>query len=276
MAFDSAAPARAFVGARRSGAGLSDYPGPHPTDMAQAYQVQDAAIALHGDALAGWKIGRIGQDVERWGADRLAGPVFRRKLWTADDTAAAHPPVFRDGFAAVEAEFVLRIGRDADPSRTEWTREDAAAMVSEMRLGMEIASSPLPSINDHGPAVTASDFGNNNGLILGAEIADWRERDEADLPCETLIDDQVVGRGTAASIPGGPVGALAFLLGLCARRGRPLTEGLWITTGAATGVHPIRLGQSAAVRFPGYGEIRCTPVAAQDETHGRPNGRTPG
>ncbi len=40
-----------------------------------------------------------------------------------------------------------------------------------MFIGIEIASSPLQNINDYGPAVVASDFGNNAGLLLGAEVA---------------------------------------------------------------------------------------------------------
>ena len=43
-----------------------------------------------------------------------------------------------------------------------------------MFIGIEIASSPLVNINDYGPAVVASDFGNNAGLLLGAEIRTGR------------------------------------------------------------------------------------------------------
>ena len=34
-------------------------------------------------------------------------------------------------------------------------------------MGVEMAGSPLATINELGPTVVAADFGNNNGLILG-------------------------------------------------------------------------------------------------------------
>ena len=59
-----------------------------------------------------------------------------------------------------------------------------------MYIGIEIASSPLQNINDYGPAVVASDFGNNAGLLLGAEISDWQTRSLESLNCETRIDGE--------------------------------------------------------------------------------------
>ncbi len=84
--------------------------------------------------------------------------------------------MFAQGFAAVEAEFVVQLAKDAPANVTEWTAETARRFVKTMYIGIEIASSPLQNINDYGPAVVASDFGNNAGLLLGAEIADWQTR----------------------------------------------------------------------------------------------------
>ena len=68
-------------------------------------------------------------------------------------------------------------------------------IVKAMNGRIEIASSPLQNINDHGPAVVASDFGNNAGLLLGAEVPDWQTRPLESLDCEARIDNVVVGRG---------------------------------------------------------------------------------
>ena len=85
-------------------------------------------------------------------------------------------PVFAKGFAAIEAEFVVQLAKDAPANVTEWTAETARRFVKAMYIGIEIASSPLVNINDYGPAVVASDFGNNAGLLLGAEVPDWQTR----------------------------------------------------------------------------------------------------
>ena len=133
--------------------------------------------------------------------------------------------MFAKGFAAIEAEFVVQLAKDAPANVAEWTTETARRFVKAMYIGIEIASSPLANINDFGPAVVASDFGNNAGLLLGAEIVDWQTRSLESLNCETRIDGVVVGRGSAAAVSGGPLAALAFALRCNARRGRPLRAG---------------------------------------------------
>jgi len=250
--------AQRFVAARLNAMALIDYPGQIPPDLTSAYEVQEAAIALWPDEIAGWKIGRIPPALEqKMGAPRLAGPIFRKTVQKASDDKVVDCPVFEGGFAAIEAEFVYEIGADAPPGQLRWTLNDAAAIVGRMLVGVEAAGSPLATINALGPTVVVSDFGNNAGLILGPEVPSWRERTLTDLAAETFIDGKSVGTGNAASVYGGPLGALQFVAELCATRGRPLKAGMLISTGAATGIHDIAIGQEARIEFKGIGTIRC-------------------
>lgn len=256
--------ARAFVDARRAGRSVREYPGLQPASLEAAYLIQDSAISVWPDRVAGWKLGRINPPHDaHYGAGRLAGPIFARNISTAGLTPTAFP-VIDGGFAAVEAEYVLEMGEDA-PDRDDWTAATVAPLVGRVLTGVEIAGSPFAGINDHGPAVTASDFGNNAGLIVGPEIADWRAR-LAELTCTMTIDGTIVGRGGAASIPGGPLESLAFLLNLLHRRGRRLEAGQLISTGAATGVHDIRARQAAVADFGFDGAIECVAVPAGETT----------
>lgn len=262
-AFDktsSSPTARAFVEARRAGRFLSPYPGAMPATLAEAYEIQDEAIAAWPDRIAGWKLGRIKEPLDQqYGAGRLAGPIFSRNIWQA----GAEPtrfPVIDGGFAAVEAEYIIMLGATA-PDRGDWTATSVASLIGQVFTGVEIAGSPYPGINESGPAVTASDFGNNAGLILGDEIAGWQDR-LAGLTCTMQIDGQTVGAGGAVDIPGGPLDSLAFLLNLLNARGRRLEAGQLISTGAATGVHQIFIGQSAVADFGPDGTIACEAVAA--------------
>lgn len=249
--------ARRFVQARLAGRALDAYPGTIPADLAAAYAIQDAALGLWPGKVAGWKIGRVPPTWEPIvGAHRIAGPIFAEAVWPAAVDGEREFPVFEGGFAAVEAEYIFRLDRDAPAERTDWTVEDAAGLAGELIVGVEPAGSPLATINDLGPAVVVSDFGNNAGLILGPAVRNWRDRLDA-FTCETFIEGRSVGRGGAASIPGGPLESLRFLLELNARRGRPLRAGDLISTGAATGIHDIRAGQSARIVFDGIGEVRC-------------------
>lgn len=255
--------ARAFVDARRAGRALPSYPGAQPDSLDAAYLIQDEAIAAWPDRIAGWKLGRINPPHDAgFGAGRLAGPIFSRAVWRAGPAPTLFA-VIDGGFAAVEAEYVLELGETA-PDHGDWTAAMVAPLVSRVFTGVEIAGSPFPGINDHGPAVTASDFGNNAGLILGTEIADWRER-LSGLSCAMTIDGAVVGRGGASSIPAGPLDSLAFLLNLLHHRGRRLETGQLISTGAATGVHDIAAGQTAVADFGPDGRIECLAIPAGGE-----------
>jgi 2-keto-4-pentenoate hydratase len=257
LRFDPAAAARRFVAARQAREALTEFPGPLPADMAEGYACQDAAMELWPDEIAGWKVGRIPEELQaELGAARVIGPIFRRNVWTA----GAGPtvlPVIAGGFAAVEAEYIYRLGEDAPAHRTEWSSEEALAFVQEQLVGVEFAASPLASINQLGPRVVAADFGNNAGLILGRAIPEWRSRTDDWPPCEVRIDGELVGRGAPSSLPGGPAASLAFLLGAAAARGRPLKRGQLVTTGATTGVHDIKPGQSARIEFADLDELVC-------------------
>lgn len=258
--------ARQFVKARQDAVALRGFPGELPDQLAGGYQIQEHAIGLWPDEIAGWKIGRIPVAKQpALGADRVAGPIFSRQVMKAGQGEVSFP-AFEGGFAAVEAEYVFRMGADAPAEKTSWTQDEAAELVAAMQIGVETAGSPLATINVLGPTAVASDFGNNNGLILGPEIADWRSHANADLKCETFIEGRSVGRGGASDIPGGPLAALVFLLEHLARRGRPLRAGQYVSTGAATGIHDIEIGQTSRVTFGAFGDIQCLAYKATPQS----------
>jgi 2-keto-4-pentenoate hydratase len=254
--------ARRFVAARRTIEAPIDYPGALPQNLDEAYAIQDLAIVEDGDRVAGWKVGRIAEaDLPHYDVDRLAGPVFARLVrpWTG---AMLPMPVFAGGFAAAEAEFLLRIANRVPPHKASYTMEEAAALVDAAHVGIEIASSPFPGINGNGPGVTISDFGNNYGLIVGPEIPDWRNSGFERWPVTLAIDGTEVGRATTETMLDGAVGAVRFLLGLLGRRGIAVPAGTWVSTGAVTGVHPVRPGQNAVARFGDHLAVSCSIEAA--------------
>ncbi|MEX2126344.1 MAG: hypothetical protein WD795_20795 [Woeseia sp.] len=255
--------AASFVAARLTSEPLADYPGKLPPDLDTAYRCQDAAIDLWPDGIGGWKVGRIPPSLEkRFKSDRLAGPIFRKTIRYIDSEQPLELPVYAGGFAAIEAEFVIVVNVDAPQDKLKWTRDEAADMMRDLRIGVEMASSPLKTINTLGPAAIASDFGNNSGLIVGPSIKDWRSRSLDSMSCEAFIEGKSVGKGGAFKLTGGPIRSLQFMLELAARRGRPLQAGTTVATGQTTGIHDIVPGQTAQVRFGADGRISCRAVAA--------------
>lgn len=260
---DSAADiAHRFLTARRNATGLADFPGELPKTLDEAYAVQDAAIAAWKRPIIGWKVGRIQEPLaSQFGADRLAGPIFASQ-WAQSGNGLPEMPGFAEGFVAGEAEFLLRVGIAPPPSKTQFTLEETSRLIESVHVGIEIASSPLGAINEIGPPAVISDFGNNNGIVIGPIIADWRSTGFQLWPVKTLIDGREIGTGRAAAFPDGAIGAARFLFELLARRGYPIAAGQWISSGAVTGVHDARPGQTVEAIFDNRFRVGCKVVAA--------------
>ncbi len=247
--------AGAFVAARRSGDALTHFPGCRPGDLASAYAIQDCAISLWDRNVGGWKVGKINPPNDALlGADRLVGPAFRDAI-----VMAAHEPppfpTFHGGFAAAEAEFMLRLAPRNGPLPAN--REEAMDRIDQVRIGIEIASSPYARINADGPCVTIADHGNNAGLLLGPVVDRdcWAQLDKVEVVL--AIDGNEVGRATTATMLDGPFGAARFLIGNLASRGIALESGWWISSGAITGVHEIAPGSTATAQFDGIGSVEA-------------------
>jgi len=253
-----------LVAARRQARPLDGFPGAIPRDLDRAYQIQDAGIDLWDEPIGGWKVGRIPLDLEEgFGIDRLAGPIFADTIKLADSGAVVEMPMYVGGFAAIEAEFVAIIDSNAPADKLAWSTEDALAMIADLRIGLEIASSPLASINELGPAVVVSDFGNNLGLVVGPSINNWRSLDLDSMRCSAAINGQLMGDGGAFNLTGGFVRSVQFLLELMARRGRPLRAGDMIATGQTTGIHDIGASQEGEVDFGDDGKLRVKMLPAK-------------
>ena len=253
-----------FLNARRAATGLAEYPGPFPATLDEAYAIQDRAIAAWGKPVIGWKVGRILPPLsETFGTDRLAGPIFEGT--TPADGAIIDMPIFGEGFAAGEAEFLLRIGATPPAGKTEFSLAEAAELIDAVHVGIEVASSPLGAINALGPIAVVSDFGNKKGLVIGRALADWRSSGFENWVVTTRIDGKTIATGRAAAFPSGAIGSARFLFESMARRGITLQPGQWVSSGAVTGVHDVRPGQIVEAEFaPGY-SVRCRVSAASPE-----------
>ena len=251
--------AKAFVDARRNWNSITDYPGKRPADLAAAYAIQDCALSIWQRDVGGWKVGKIPSPTSsELGENRLAGPVFA-DLIREENADLAEFRVFDPGFAAVEAEFMLRLAPKAGALPS--TPAEAMSWVDEIRIGLEIASSPYGAINDDGPCVTVSDHGNNAGLLLGKRVPEsaWSSIDE--IAVQVFVEGREVGTATTATMLDGPFGAVCFLLANLRQRGIAPQAGWWISSGAITGVHEVSPGQKVAASFAQVGNIAARVVS---------------
>lgn len=249
--------ALAFIAARLSGRSISRYPGVVPQSLSDAYKIQDEAIRLWPQEVSGWKVGGISEpDIKRFKEFKLAGPVFSNQIYWSDGSQL-DMPVFADGFAAIEGEIVIVVKSNAPSRKFDWSRKEALELVGSVHIGVEIASSPFSRINEMGPGVTISDFGNNNGLIIGQILPQWSDFNVDDWEVETIIDNVTVGKANAID----PLISFQFILENAARRDMPLKKGMAITTGAITGVHRAHIGQMGKIKCKNVDDINVSLVA---------------
>jgi 2-keto-4-pentenoate hydratase len=256
--------ASAFRNARLSATPLSAYPGDDvPANLEAAYAIQEQAIRAWPDRLAGWKVAMIQPAWrEQYPAERLAGPVFEKKFIHAA-AQAVDAPVVENGYAAVEVEFVLKIGRTI-PHTGNF--DDAAQLrpyVDAVYGAFEIAGSPLAGLNTLGPGAVISDFGNNTAIVVGPALPLSVLDDLSSIVTTAEINGVEVGRGDASRIPGGPLGALLFLVRQLASRGRSLQPGALVSTGASTGIHVVKVGDKAKATFGGVHTLEAQITAAR-------------
>ena len=241
--------------ARTEALALPAFPGQLPSDTQTAYTIQYRSISSWPDVVSGWKVGGISPVFrEQFLANRLAGPIFKSQTINALNSEAVNATVFEDGFAAVEAEFVIRTAVPLSPNEPAKTIEELKNCVASIHMGVEIASSPLADINELGPGAIIADFGNNAGLIVGPQIVDWCERASDDIDISVSINGVEAG-ATRTSIEDDAFAAFEFLSALSSARGIELPAGTLVTCGALSGIHDVEIGDQATVMFKGIGTL---------------------
>ena len=241
----------ALLEARKTRTALSAFPGDLPTTLDGAYAIQMRSVGLFGDEVVGWKVGGIAPEfAKQFGATKLGGPIFKTTVKTVKEGETIEMPAYPGGFAAVEAEYVCKLGELPD---RDVTIDDIPDLVDAVYIGVEIASSPMPMINDLGPMSIISDFGNNAGMVIGPEIP--KHTDFSQYEVSVVIDGQLAGAKPSGSGEAGPFGSVMFLINHLRKIRYNLPKGDYISTGAVSGVHSTEIGSHSKVKFDGLGEF---------------------
>lgn len=250
-----------LVSARRQGAALPVFPGALPTDLAQAYAIQRAAIERWSEPIAGWKVGRLTPRLaSQFGVERFVGPIFESGVREVLEGQPCEFRMFPGGSAAFEAELIVYASQDQPKGQERFTAGDVGRLSGDLRLGIEVAGSPLASLPDLDSLASIAELGNNNGLLVGPQVPLQVLDDPHVLHCSTVIDGEVAGSGGLSSLPGGGVGAFAFALEALSALGMPLKAGQFISTGAMTGVHSVKIGQNCTADFGRWGRVEALVV----------------
>lgn len=251
-----------LVEARRSCTGLTSFPGELPQTLKTAYAIQESSIGKWDDKVVGWKVGGIPPHLQEQLKDvRLCGPVFKKSVQYSDGTNHLKMPVFKDGYSAIEAEFVMELGDTSQLPAVGLTQKQIEDVISRVYIGFEMASSPIQKTNDIGSTAVISDFGINSGIIVGPEVVNWNDIDLSSVNVTVDIDGTQYGPTSPKPALEGPFGAVKFLIEHMKKHGQTIEPGTYVSTGAITGVHDSEVGAKAEITFDGLGQLNLELVS---------------
>ena len=247
-----------LVSARKQAGVLKTFPGDVPTTLDAAYRVQDMSLMQWNDEITGWKVGMVVPELrEQMGGERLMGPVFKKVTHFIgrphNDDEFVELEVYAGGMVAVEAELVFELGKEVTPGSID-TKGPLKHLINAVYAGVEIASSPVIDLNSYGPTAIISDFGVNQGMVVGAPIEQWDSVIE-NIQTSVFINNEHINSAPSNNVLRGPMAAVAYLIDQAAARNITLPKGCMICSGAITGVHDTVVGASATVSFEGIGNI---------------------
>lgn len=263
---DVDAVAEAFSNARKNHTALTEFPGGSiPASIELGYKIQAKEIEHWNDELVGWKVGGVPPQLqEKYGQTRLAGPVFKQNLQYCKHGETVKVPVFNGGYSAVEAEYVFELGDLSTLPSTDVSLEQAITAINKVYMGYENASSPLSIGNDFGPLGPISDFGLNNGVIVGPELVNWSVDQILSLPITVNLNGEHMNTCPAKDGLDGPFGAVKFLIEFIKQNNYSTKAGVLVSSGALTGVHKAFPGDKAEVIFADKASFNVELVDSKD------------
>ena len=236
-AFDFEAARAALRAARTAARAIDPVPAAWiPPDMATAVALQRAVAADVG-AVRGWKVSAVTPAQQR--AMGLEGPIAGPLLAPVVHPRGATLSTARFVRPRIECEFAFELVRPLPARSAAWTRDEVAAAVGCMRLGIEIVDSRLAPGSPL--RLEIADVLNNGAYVVGPAIDAWRDVRCADvrIVLERTASSgarEVVATGDGrAVLDGDPFGAVVLLANLKAFVGAGLPAGTLVTTGSCTG-----------------------------------------
>lgn len=246
----------ALTAARRNLKPLADFPGELPGSIEDAYSIQDYSIEHWDDKIVGWKVGGIPAfQYELYGSGRLVGPVFEKPVQSCADGDTVKMGGYPEGFAAIEAEYIVVLKDVLNLPDRDVSLDDMPDIVESIHVGMELASSPMLLVNALGATSIISDFGCNAGCVIGPKISNPMDIDFTKHEVSVTIDGNLAGSKPSGNGMAGPFNAVIFLINHMRARGKTLPGGLFVSTGAISGVHQTEIGTHSVINFEGLGSL---------------------
>jgi 2-oxo-3-hexenedioate decarboxylase len=255
-AYDVSAAGRLLHTARLAAAPVPQLTSSSTLDLAAAYAVQAAGLAMRladGERATGVKLGltsrakmlQVGVDEVILG--RLTHAMAVPDGGTLDVVALIHP--------RAEPEVAYRLSRDVLPDEPV---ESAVSAVEAVAPAVEIIDSRYADFR-----FTLEDVVADNASAVGYVVGPWSAygADISNRGTLLEVDGRVVAAGSTAAILGDPRRAVAAAVRLARDLGVPLVGGAVLLAGAATEAVPVTPGQHVRAVVAGLGSasFSCAP-----------------
>jgi 2-keto-4-pentenoate hydratase len=245
---DTARIARAsemLLAVRHGGAATHGLGDAAPADEREALAIQQEVLVRRGGRIGGWKCATP------------PGKAVSQALLDARGImpAPAHVAVPKGARIGIETEIAFRMGRDLPAKATPWTREEVAEAVAACFPAIELVESRYADMTAVSPFEAMADNIAHAGLVLGADVPDWRERNLNDLAVHQMAGAAVQVARRGANPAGDPLLSLTRLANHLHGFGLQLEAGQVVTTGSWTGLLFVEGGQRITGGFDGIGEV---------------------
>ena len=234
-----------------------------PTNLQEAYDIQDALDSKLEQDLAGWKIGMTSRkSMEAQGLNHP--PMFGRlyKYITQNNPAQFQLSNFRNS-PMLEGEFALRLGKDLPPSPKPYTIEEVRNSVEAVVMTIDAVdtrwgSHPFDLDIFQGNADNAC----AGAFVIGDDIPDWQNVDLSKLPVNLYLDGKLA---TGEPWPREQrcdyeemVKALHWAANELSRRRLGFRKGQIVSTGSPHEPIACLTGAEVIIQYGNIGEIKAT------------------
>ncbi|TWB64389.1 2-keto-4-pentenoate hydratase [Nitrospirillum viridazoti] len=229
-----------------------------PANLAEAYEVQAAAVRLRGAAVAAFKIGltsaaaQEGLGAVEPIAGRLAPPDIR--LSPARIEAGSHLRI-------VEAEVIFRFDQDLPPEAAPFSKADVMRGIGCAFAGIEVCDTRFMGDDDTLARIVA-DNGNADLLVVGEPLRDWSEEALRGLTVTLIRRTRPDVRGSTAKVLGHPLEAVTWLANWLAARGEGIHSGQLVASGSCTGMTVLGPDEEVTATFGSLGSVSMRFVQA--------------
>jgi 2-keto-4-pentenoate hydratase len=221
-----------------------------PSSVAQAHAIQDRVAAALGEETGGYK------------ANAPPGEPPVRGLIATDRIFASPARLAASAFSrkGVEGEIAFRFLHDLPARDAAYSRAEVVqAMVA--LAAVEVVSGRFAEPQARPPLEQLADCLSNGALVLGPELANWKQLDLANLRVNAWVNGELVWQQIGGHPIGDPVGVAVALVNLL-RDQNGVKAGQVVTTGSCTRIRYLQPGDRFEVEFEGLGSAEALFVDA--------------